>query len=42
MNYFTAHPEARYITAGNPGHVTVPKTAAAKVAPAYRDKLITY
>jgi hypothetical protein len=42
MNYLTAHPEARYITAGNPGHVTVPKAAAAKVAPAYRDRLITY
>ncbi|HEX3826692.1 MAG TPA: polysaccharide deacetylase family protein [Sporichthyaceae bacterium] len=42
MNYLTAHPEARYVTAGNPGHVTVPKSAAGKVAPAYRDRLITY
>jgi|GEM_PF-6120458 len=42
MNYLTAHAEARYVTAGNPGHVTVPKAAAAKVAPAYRDRLILY
>lgn len=32
----------RYVSAGNPGHVTVPKKYADRVAPAYRDRLITY
>ena len=32
----------RYVSAGNPGHVTVPKKYAAHVAPAFRDRLVTY
>jgi peptidoglycan/xylan/chitin deacetylase (PgdA/CDA1 family) len=32
----------RYVSAGNPGHVTVPKAYADRVAPAYHDRLITY
>jgi peptidoglycan/xylan/chitin deacetylase (PgdA/CDA1 family) len=32
----------RYVAAGNPGHVTVPKAFASHVAPAYRDRLVTY
>lgn len=32
----------RYVAAGNPGHVTVPKKYAGHVAPAFRDRLITY
>lgn len=42
MSHLAAHPEQRYISAGNPGHVTVPTALAAKVSPAYRDRLITY
>jgi peptidoglycan/xylan/chitin deacetylase (PgdA/CDA1 family) len=42
MNHFTTHPEQRYISAGNPGHVTAPKALASRIAPAYREKLITY
>ncbi|HEY3604110.1 MAG TPA: polysaccharide deacetylase family protein [Sporichthyaceae bacterium] len=42
MNHFTAHPEQRYISAGNPGHVTVPKAMASRIAPDYRERLITY
>jgi len=32
----------RYVSAGNPGKVTVPKAYAAHVAPAYRSQLVTY
>ena len=32
----------RYVSAGNPGHVTVPKAFASHVAPAFRDRLVTY
>ena len=32
----------RYVSAGNPGHVTVPKAFAGHVAPAHRDRLVTY
>lgn len=32
----------RYVAAGNPGHVTVPRKYAAHVAPAFRDRLVTY
>jgi peptidoglycan/xylan/chitin deacetylase (PgdA/CDA1 family) len=32
----------RYVAAGNPGHVTVPKKYAGHVAAAYRDRLVTY
>ena len=32
----------RYVAAGNPGHVTVPKALATHVAPAFRDRLVTY
>jgi peptidoglycan/xylan/chitin deacetylase (PgdA/CDA1 family) len=42
MKYFDAHPAQRYISAGNPGHVTAPKASAAKIAPTYRDRLLTY
>jgi peptidoglycan/xylan/chitin deacetylase (PgdA/CDA1 family) len=42
MKHFEAHPEQRYISAGNPGHVTVPKASAARVAPAFTDRVVTY
>lgn len=32
----------RYVSAGNPGHVTVPKKYADHVAPRFRDRLVTY
>jgi peptidoglycan/xylan/chitin deacetylase (PgdA/CDA1 family) len=32
----------RYVSAGNPGHVTVPKAYAGHVAPAFRSRLVTY
>ena len=32
----------RYVSAGNPGHVTVPKAYAGHVAPAHRDRVVTY
>jgi len=32
----------RYVSAGNPGHVTVPKKFAAHVSPAFRSRLVTY
>jgi peptidoglycan/xylan/chitin deacetylase (PgdA/CDA1 family) len=32
----------KYVSAGNPGHVTVPRKYADRVAPAYRAQLITY
>jgi peptidoglycan/xylan/chitin deacetylase (PgdA/CDA1 family) len=42
MNKLAAHPEQRYISAGDPGHITVPKALAGKVAPAYKDRVRTY
>jgi len=32
----------RYVSAGNPEHVTVPKAYAGHVAPAHRDRVVTY
>ena len=32
----------RYVSAGNPGHVTVPKQYADHVAPRFRSQLVTY
>jgi peptidoglycan/xylan/chitin deacetylase (PgdA/CDA1 family) len=32
----------RYVSAGNPGHVTVPKAFGSHVAPAFRDRVVTY
>jgi peptidoglycan/xylan/chitin deacetylase (PgdA/CDA1 family) len=32
----------RYVSAGNPGHVTVPKKYADRVAPRFRARLVTY
>ena len=32
----------RYVAAGNPGHLTLPKKYADHVAPRYRDRLVTY
>jgi hypothetical protein len=42
LNYLDAHPRERYISAGNPGHVTVPKALRSHVAARYRDHLISY
>ncbi|MDX6201683.1 MAG: hypothetical protein QOJ83_1183 [Frankiales bacterium] len=44
--YWLANLEAnksqRYVSAGNPGHVTIPKAWKQYVAPAYLDKVVTY
>jgi hypothetical protein len=37
-----AHRDQLYVAAGNPGHVTAPKAAAAAIAPAHRHRLVTY
>jgi hypothetical protein len=37
-----ANKSQRYVSAGNPGHVTIPKTWKRYVAPAYLDKVVTY
>ncbi len=42
LDYLHAHPEKRYVSAGNPGHITVPKALAAKVKPAERGRVVTY
>jgi peptidoglycan/xylan/chitin deacetylase (PgdA/CDA1 family) len=42
ISYLKAHHGQVYVAAGNPGHVTAPRTAARMVAPAYRHRLLTY
>jgi hypothetical protein len=42
ISYLGAHRDQVYVAAGNPGHITAPRTAAARVAPAYRHRLLTY
>jgi peptidoglycan/xylan/chitin deacetylase (PgdA/CDA1 family) len=42
LDLLEAHPHERYVSAGNPGHVTVPHRLAGQVAKRYRDRLITY
>jgi peptidoglycan/xylan/chitin deacetylase (PgdA/CDA1 family) len=42
LDYLSRHRSRRYVSAGHPGHVTVPKALAAQVAPRYRDRLVTY
>ena len=42
LDYLDAHPHERYVSAGNPSHVTVPKRLAGKVAHRYRDRVIAY
>ena len=42
IGYMSAHRGQLYVAAGNPGHITAPRTAAPLVAPAYRHRLLTY
>ena len=42
LDYLDAQPHQRYVSAGNPGHVTVPRRLAGQVAKRYRDRLVTY
>lgn len=42
LDYLDAHPDERYVAAGNPGRVTVPAARAGELAPAYADRLVTY
>jgi Polysaccharide deacetylase len=42
LDYLEARPQERYVSAGNPGHVTVPKKLRSQVADRYRERLITY
>jgi hypothetical protein len=42
LDYLDHHKDLRYVSAGNPGHVTVPKSWASGVARRYRATLVTY
>jgi hypothetical protein len=42
LDYLDAHPERRYISAGNPGHLTLPKADAGILAPRYRRHATLY
>ncbi|MEO9137911.1 MAG: polysaccharide deacetylase family protein [Jatrophihabitans sp.] len=42
LDVLEAHPERRYISAGNPGHVTVPRAQRHAVARAWAGKVVTY
>jgi peptidoglycan/xylan/chitin deacetylase (PgdA/CDA1 family) len=42
IGYVKAHRDQVYVVAGNPGHVTAPRSAAHLVAAAYRHRLLTY
>jgi peptidoglycan/xylan/chitin deacetylase (PgdA/CDA1 family) len=42
LNHLDAHPHERYVSAGNPGHVTVPKALRTHLAARYRSRLVTY
>lgn len=42
LDLLDAKPEKRYISAGNPGSVTVPAAMAELVSPAFADRLVTY
>lgn len=42
LDYLKAHPSQRYVSAGNPGHVTAPKTMASELAPAYQAQAVFY
>ena len=42
LDQLDAHPSRRYVSAGNPDHVTVPKALKHRVAAKYHDRLITY
>ena len=42
LDYLEANKSQRYVSAGNPGHVTVPKAWKKYVAASYLDKVVTY
>ena len=42
LDYLAAHPSARYVSGGRPGHVTVPAKLRPHVAASYADHVITY
>ena len=42
LDYLDARPKERYVSAGNPGHVTVPKALRGQVADRYQRRLISY
>ena len=42
LDYLAAHPSARYVSAGRPGHVTVPAQLRPQVAANYVAHVITY
>ena len=42
LDHLDAHPEERYVSAGRPGHVTVPRALRAQVAARYRHRVLTY
>jgi peptidoglycan/xylan/chitin deacetylase (PgdA/CDA1 family) len=42
ISYMKARRNELYVAAGNPGHITAPRTAARLVAPVYRQRLLTY
>jgi peptidoglycan/xylan/chitin deacetylase (PgdA/CDA1 family) len=42
LDYFDHNKSQRYVSAGNPGHVTIPKSMRQYVIKSYADKVITY
>lgn len=42
LDALAAHPEQRYVSAGNPGHITVPKDLKPMLAKRYQSRAITY
>ena len=42
LDYLDAHPDQRYVAAGNPGKVTIPASWADGIAPAYAGRVVTY
>ncbi len=42
LDHLDAHPAQRYVSAGNPDHITVPKRLRSQVARRYRHRIVTY
>ena len=42
LDALAAHPEQRYVSAGNPGHVTIPKALTPMLDARFREHAITY
>jgi Polysaccharide deacetylase len=42
LDYLDAHPHERYVSAGRPGHVTIPRSVRSQLAGRYARRVVTY